>query len=526
MRSLPTCLLAVLSLSWLGGSWPGGVALAQDEPPAASPARPAGPDIDWQAAEAEAAEILSAYLQLDTTNPPGNETLGAQFLAVLLAEEGIDSEIWEYAPGRGSLVARLPSTGEEPPLCLLSHIDVATAEAARWPEETGPLSGVIDEEGRIWGRGALDMKGMGVIELMVLRLAARHDVPLRRDLVLLAVADEEVSNHGIEAVAARWDEIGCSHAINEGGIGIVDMLFEGQTVFPISVGEKGVYWARMVATGDPGHGSVPLPDQAPERMLAAVAALGDRKPKPLFHDSLLELLDNVGDHAGGLPGWILQRPGLVRSLLRARFMNNPLTRATITDTVNVTGFMGAEEPNVVPSEVAANIDARLLPGTTPDALEAELLALVDSEHVRFERIMAREAMVSEWRDDPVYAALARRAVQGRPDAVAGPVLSVGYTDSIALRPLGVRAYGFVPFAVTAKELAGMHGDDEYLRQEELGRGLRVLFDAVMDVAAADAAAADAAAGNTAAGNTAAVDAAPDQGHDGPAAMEDPRAPAP
>jgi hypothetical protein len=148
--------------------------------------------IDWTAAGLEAAEVLSGYLRIDTSNPPGNETAGARYLAALLEREEIPSEILEIEPGRGSLVARVPGDGAEPPVGLLSHIDVATASADDWVPGRAPFSGLIDEDGVVWGRGALDMKGMGVLELLTLVWAKRLGIPLRRDLVLLAVADEEV----------------------------------------------------------------------------------------------------------------------------------------------------------------------------------------------------------------------------------------------------------------------------------------------------------------------------------------------
>jgi acetylornithine deacetylase/succinyl-diaminopimelate desuccinylase-like protein len=442
--------------------------------------------VDWTATGQETATLLSAYLQIDTRNPPGDETTGAEFLAQWLAVEGITSEILEYAPGRGSLVARVdaaPGAATEAPLCLLSHIDVAEAEADRWTPDRGPMSGFIDKEGVIWGRGALDMKGMGAMEAMVLALVARNGVPLKRDLILLAVADEEVSNLGIRHLVDNYgDEIGCSHVINEGGLGITDMFFEGQTVYPISVGEKGLMWARLIATGEPSHGSVPMPGLAPERMLDAVGKLGRREEKPRYDESLLALLDAVGAHHGGASGWVLRHPAMVRSLLKGKLMGNPLTRAAVTDTVNITGYGGAGEPNVVPSEVWANVDARLQPGTTPAELRAELLALIDDPQVRLDVIMEQEATISPWRDDPLYAALAARAVEGRPHAVAGPMISVGYTDSIVLRPLGVHAYGFVPVAVDAELLATMHGDDERIGIATLTDGVRTLTRAVLDVA--------------------------------------------
>ena len=441
-----------------------------------------GQSIDWDAIGDETTQLLSHYVQVDTVNPPGNETRGAVYLAEHLREVGIESEIVEFAPNRGSLIARVEGTGEAPPLCLLSHIDVVTSEASEWSHP--PLGGVI-EDGELWGRGVLDMKGMGILQLQVMRLLARHEVPLKRDVVLLAVADEEIDNQGMRfVIEEHWDRIGCSHVVNEGGIGLVDMLFDGQTMFPISVGEKGVLWGRLVASGEPGHGSTPVDDESPERLHAAVSKLFERKAKPIYHPMFLEMLRSAGEHEGGLAGGILQSEALVKLLLRGRLMSNPLTRAAITNTIHVTGYGGALQPNVIPVESWVNIDARLQPGTTAEDIEAEIEALIDDPNVRFERISVDLAAVSEW-DDPLYRALAARAVEDRPDAVAGPVISVGFTDSIFLRQLGVRAYGLVPFAVDQEHVRGMHGNDERVPVAEIHRGVQVLYRAVVDFAAVE-----------------------------------------
>ncbi|MDP6933321.1 MAG: M20/M25/M40 family metallo-hydrolase [Myxococcota bacterium] len=435
---------------------------------------------DWDVVAAETAQLLSAYLQVDTTNPPGGETAGARFLADFLEAEGIATELVEPTPGRASLVARIPGRGDEPPLCLLSHTDVVTAEPDRWQHP--PLSGHVDDQGRIWGRGALDMKGMGAVEAMVMALVQRREVTLRRDLVLLAVADEEVSNTGIMDVLDIWDTIGCSQVVNEGSMGLVGAFFEGEQVVPISVGEKGFLWMRMVAEGAPGHGSTPRPDEAPERLLRAAAALEHRKVRPHWDPVLLELLAAVGQTHGGLAGFVLQRPWLTRVLLRRKLMSDPLTRAVLTDTVHLTGMAGAREPNVVPSEVHALLDSRLLPGTDPDAIQQLLVELVDDPQVRFERIQAVPSAVSP-REDPLYEALARHAAREWPEAAVGPALSPGFTDSIYLRQVGVRAYGLVPFMLDAQALGSMHGDDEWVSIDNLESGVRVLFGAVLDVAA-------------------------------------------
>ena len=442
--------------------------------------------VDWDAAGAELGGVLSEYLQVDNRNPPGRETVGAEFLAGLLEAEGIPSRIIEHEPGRGSLIARLEGSGEQQPLCLLSHIDTATWDIEGWPEATGPLSGAVDENGVVWGRGALDMKGLGAVELMTMIWLKRLGVPLTRDVVLLAVADEEVGNHGARYIAANhWDEIGCSHMINEGGIGIQDAFFDGQTVYAISVAEKGVLWVKMIATGEPGHGSTPMPDEAPARLIEAIERLEERPVEPTWNPATYELLFNIGQTRGGPEKAALTHPSAVRSLLKGRLLGTPATAAMITNTVHLTGLEGANEPNVVPSEVAAILDCRLQPDIDPQVVLDELKSIyADQPWIRFEVIHQLAGNGSPW-DDPFYAALVRHLEEQDPSGVAGPIVSVGFTDSIVFRPLGVRAYGIAPFSATAAELSTMHGHGERVSLQNLQRGLRVIFSAVVDVSAAE-----------------------------------------
>lgn len=452
----------------------------------------------WPTAADEAFVDLRSYLMSDTINPPGNERRGAELLAALLAKDGIDAAVLELPddPTRANLIARLPATqpSGEGALCLVSHIDVVTAEAARWPPGRGPLEGAVTTDERsgdqlVWGRGALDMKVLGLLETEVLRWLKRLQLPLRRDVVLLAVADEEVASKGmVDAIARHWDKLGCTHAINEGGLGIDGALVDGQVSFGISVAEKGVLWVRVKAVGEPGHGSTPVP-RAPQRLLEALDRIR-AWPRPWrVHPSIYQLLAEVGHEAGGVTGYVLERPLLVNWLAIDRFLKEPAASALVTDTVNITGFAGAKEPNVVPSEVSALVDMRLLPGTAPAAVLAELRALVAGiEGVSVEVIDQRPAAESPW-DDPVFRALAHHAeASARADGIAriavGPVLSPGFTDSILLRERGVRAYGFVPVIVTRAEAATMHGDGERVSKRNVARGLKALLSAVVDVVAA------------------------------------------
>lgn len=457
--------------------------------------------VDWVKAGDEAFADLRTYLMAPSTNPPGNEKLAADVLAELLAKDGIESVQWPINEdgSRVNLVARLRATAtpSEGPLCLVSHMDVVTHEDKGWPKGKGPYDGFIgpDEkngnEETLWGRGALDMKGMGLLEVEVLRWLKRLNVKLKRDVIVLAVADEEVKSLGmVDAVEKHWHELQCAHSINEGGMGVRDGLFEGQTAFTISVGEKGVLWLRVKAQGPPGHGSTPVPGRAPGKLLEAVNRINRRVDKPRIIEPLYELLAVTGREAGGAKGFILERPALVDTFVVDTLLESPLTRAIITDTVNLTGFAGANEPNVVPAVAYAQYDIRLLPGTKPEDVVAELRALIgDLQGISFERLDARMAAVSEYRGDPLYDAIAFHAVdvataRGETRVVAGPLLSPGFTDSIFLREKGTKSYGFVPFIVSAEELATMHGDAERISKKNVTRGLETLLKIVVDVAAA------------------------------------------
>jgi len=451
-------------------------------PPHVQQAREA---VDWEAAGDEAARWLSEYIQIDTVNPPGNERDGAMWLGELLESEGIPTQIIEQGDNRASLIARLEGSTDQPPLCLLSHIDVVTSEADKW--EVAPLSGEI-RDGSVWGRGALDMKGMGIVEATAMIQLARTHTALKRDIVLLAVADEELGGMGIQDLAANhWDTIGCSHVINEGGLGLVDGLFEGQTVHAISVAEKGVLWARLVANGEPGHGSTIDEGEAPLALLEAMERVEERfRSKPHFDPSMREMLRRVGAHKGGLTGAILRSRVGVGLFVRPKLRSDSTTAAVITDTVHLTGMGGAGgSTNVVPSTSWASYDCRLLPGSDPLERFAELQALTeDLPGVHWELEDHTAANSSPW-EDPLFDTIARYAVEDRPEAVAAPVLSPGFTDSIYLRPLGVRAYGYVPFELDRDQASTMHGNNERISLDNLRDGTRVLFSILVDFAGAN-----------------------------------------
>ena len=200
----------------------------------------------------EAIELLSRYLQIDTTNPPGNELKGVAFFANILDKERVDYKIYEATPGRQSIKATIPGTGEKGPIMLLNHIDVVPVQADQW--SFNPFSGEV-KDGFIHGRGALDMKGQGIMELLAFLDVKRKELTPCRDLIFLAAADEEAGGkNGVEYLLENYpDDFKVDFVLNEGGYGINDILLT-RPVFMISTAEKGLCWLKLTRTGAPGHG--------------------------------------------------------------------------------------------------------------------------------------------------------------------------------------------------------------------------------------------------------------------------------
>ena len=208
----------------------------------------------------EAVELLSQYLQIDTTNPPGNEMRGVEFFARIFEKEGIVYKTYEACAGRGSIKAVIPGTGEKGAIILLNHIDVVPARTAEW--SVHPFGGEI-QDGFIHGRGALDMKGQGILELLAFLEVKRKGLTPCRDIIFLAVADEEAgAQNGVAYLLNNYaDDFQADLVINEGGFGLNDLVPE-RPLFMISTAEKGVCRAKLTCSGPPGHGSMPHGDNA------------------------------------------------------------------------------------------------------------------------------------------------------------------------------------------------------------------------------------------------------------------------
>lgn len=432
--------------------------------------------IDWSASSDELTEHLRALIRLETTNPPGNESQAAEYLAGVLRANGIEPAIHEGVPGRGNLVARLAGNGSARPLLLMGHTDVVSVEPDQWTHP--PFSGDL-ADGFIWGRGALDMKGQVAANLMVMLLLKRQGVPLTRDVIMAAFADEEAgSTWGAEWMWAHHrDLIDAEYAINEGGGGALDVA--GTRFYLCQVGEKGSARMRITARAAPGHASVPRDDTAIARLARALVRLGEFEPPTILTKPVRQMLQVIGETAGGGVGRIVAEA--LANPSWATLERLPLDeaarlqlRATTRNTAVPTILRGGHRINVIPSEVSVDVDGRILPGQTPDGWRDEVQRVVGSE-VEV-TLLDRGAGLAADPESPLFDAIAEVMAVEEPRARVVPFLVSGGTDARSLPD--VKVYGFMPSRDSASEAALMHAHDERVRVENLLFGCRCLYEIV------------------------------------------------
>ncbi len=438
--------------------------------------------------EEEVTNLLSDLIQINTTNPPGNETEAAKYLAETLEKEGFNCELFESAPRRGSLITRIKGTGEKLNLLLLSHLDVVAANPKEWSVD--PFGGVV-KDGFVWGRGAIDMKSMTAMEVMVMKLLKRNNVQLKGDIILAATADEE---KGGEA-GAGWlvrnhpEKVQAKYVINEGG-GLA-IPINGKNIFTIQTAEKGILWLKIIAKGKPGHGSVPgVADNAILRINKVVEKLGNYRSKISLVPTVKQFLDGIAKENKLVQqalSILLQNPAAGDQILdmlaqRDKVMAEEV-RAMLRMTIAPTIIHGGVKENIIPSECEAVFDCRILPGQNPADAMKEIKGLLkgaDLEKLEFEIIQANEPSESPM-DTPLYDQIVDVLKEFEPNSSAAPILLTGGTDSRFFRKIGSICYGFQPIRADmpyGEILKTVHGIDERISTENLVFGTSVLYNVV------------------------------------------------
>ena len=437
----------------------------------------------------EVQKHLIKLIKIDTTNPPGNEIVACNYIKEQLASVGLECEIFESAPTRGNLVCRIKGDGSKRPLSLAGHLDVVPAAKEFWSVD--PFEAVV-KDGFIYGRGSLDMKFTVAMQLTVFMEIKRRNIPLKRDLILISVADEEKSGtYGMAyMVKNHFDKIDCEFSINEGGGYAIPL--EGKNMYFCQPAEKGVCWFKVTTKGESGHGAVPRADNSVLQMAKALQKLAEPMPirrTEIVNKILDELATKVLPFPKGLALKQIFNPMLTKTILGAIGSASKDVSETISammrDTVSPTIINGGSKENVIPEKCEAVIDCRILPGQTAVEFRKMLKSKVDVEDISLLLEEVPDPTESPM-DTELYRAIERVVAKHDPDGVVIPFLMTGATDSRFFRKKGVTAYGFIPFksSVSPEQyLPTIHSVDERVPIDGIDFGTKMFFDLIVDFCA-------------------------------------------
>jgi len=425
----------------------------------------------------EAVELLARYLKIDTTNPPGNEAKGAAFFAEILGKEEIAYKIYEASPGRSSISAVIPGSGRKGAVILLNHIDVVPARADEW--RVDPFSGAI-EDGFIYGRGALDMKGQGILELLAFLEVKRKGLTPCRDLIFLAVADEEAGGtNGVRYLLNHHGkEFQADLVINEGGFGLGNLLPD-RPLFMIATAEKGVCRVKLTRSGPPGHGSAPHGENALEKLVQGLSRLLAKENPVIITPLIAEYFKQLASSWEFLKPYLQdgQPETLIEALTRNGMLDIPQMAAMLKNTISLTLLHAGNKVNVIPSMAEAELDVRLLPGADPDTVISDIKAHLADEDIKVESAGATRASESSM-DTEDFSIIKEVHLAHFPNALAVASLLFGASDSRFFRKKGIPCYGVCPMSISLEDLGKVHGIDERISEENMIKGTEVFIDIV------------------------------------------------
>ena len=439
---------------------------------------------------AETVSLLQNLIRFDTTNPPGNELPLARHLDEILRAEQIDTQLLIPSENRGAIVARIRGDGTARPVILLAHMDVVGVEAGKW--SCDPFGGLV-RDGYLYGRGAIDDKGMLAANLMTMLLVRRRLVStgerLRRDVVLVATSDEEAGGaDGIAWLVANHPKLlDAEFAINEGGR--TRIVAGGKRYLAIQTAEKSSHIVTLTARGPAGHASIPLEGNAIFRLGRALERLS-RYSEPVtltdttrdFFRKLATVWSDEGERAAMSA---LASSNSEEQARGAAVMSRiPVFNAVIRNTISPTTIAGGVQGNVIPAQVSAAVNIRTIPGNSIDDVVSRIKAALGDDVEVAITARGAEAPPSD-ASSAMFKAIEASAKELDPEIAVVPYLSTGSTDSQALRRIGVNAYGILPFPMAKEDEERMHGHDERVPLESLHFGVRLIYESVRRVAVAE-----------------------------------------
>jgi acetylornithine deacetylase/succinyl-diaminopimelate desuccinylase-like protein len=436
--------------------------------------------INWDALTRETVGVLTDYIKVNTTNPPGNEIEAARFLKRILDREGIEARILdtvELAGRRGAnLYARLRSNGKKKAIALVHHMDVVPVTQTAWTVDG--FGGVV-KDGYVWGRGAIDMKGFGIVQLMTMIAIKRSGMPLTRDIVFIANADEEMTSSGAAIFVQRHPDLlrDVEYLMTEGG---GNEVHDGKLeYYGVGIAEKRTYWQKLTVAGTPSHASRPTKLNPVPRLVAALDKIA-KYETPLHVTPGVEKFfrDISSRYPEPRRAWLADvKTSLANPKAREWILGDVYWNAILRNTISLTMLSGSPKTNVIAAEATADIDIRLLPDTDPAAFLATLKRIVNDTAVHFTATIQPKTPLENPIETDLFRAIERASRDRDPGALVTTPMLTAATDRPTYRALGIISYGFDPFKLEASELQkGMHGNDERISVANIGFGVKYLYD--------------------------------------------------
>jgi acetylornithine deacetylase/succinyl-diaminopimelate desuccinylase-like protein len=426
--------------------------------------------INWDRVTQEATDLLSKYIQINTTNPPGNEIEAARMLKERFLTDGIPATTWEPQHGRGIIAARLRGIGKHnKSIILLSHMDVVPANPKEW--QVPPFAGTV-KNGEIWGRGAIDDKGPGIIELMAMLAIKRAGILLDRDVLFIATGDEEEGGKNgagwfVDHEASVFSDAG--YLLNEGG-GIHALADNKRKVYVVSVTEKTPLWLRLTASGPSGHASDPPAETAVTRLVHALDKLSEYKTPIRVIGPVQDYYHSIAQLDRGPREQLDLAAALKNPQFQAKFLSDPSQNAQVRDTITPTVLSASQKTNVISATAYAEIDCRLLPGSDPKTVMKDIKKAIGDDTIKIDVLLNFQPISSPSRS-PLMNAIETLA-RVHDQATVVPSMVIGFTDSHYFRQKKIVSYGFIPIEVLPTEGKGIHGVNERVGVKELADGIQ------------------------------------------------------
>jgi acetylornithine deacetylase/succinyl-diaminopimelate desuccinylase-like protein len=404
---------------------------------------------------------------------------GALFLKSILEKEGFEVQLMdstELGAGRVNLYTRLKGNGSKKAIALVHHIDVVPATASYW--DVDPFSGAV-KDGYIWGRGALDMKGEGVAHLMAMIALKRAGVPLNRDIVFIANSDEELGSQGAIVFVKNHPDLlkDVEFLVTEGGDNLVT---DGKLhYFGVGVAEKRTFWQRLTVKGVPSHGSRPTKQNPVPKLVAALNRIANYETPLHVTPGVAKFFRDISRmYPEPKKAWLsdvavaLKNPAAKKWILSDVYWN-----AILRNTISLTGLTGSNKTNVIPPEATAEIDVRLLPDQDPAEMLATLQRLAADTAVHFQTLLVPKPRLESPSNSDFVRAVESAAHDRDPSAFVTTPMLTGATDRPSYQRVGIKAYGLDPFKVEKSDAQrGVHGNNERLSLENVGFGVRYVYD--------------------------------------------------